>query len=162
MDQSGSRVSFITGANAGIGRELARQQAVSGQYRRIYLGCRDRSRADAARSELMATTGKAIFEVVLIDVANLASVRAAIASLAEPIDDLVMNAGGSGGKTPLAMTRDGVTEIFASNGLGHAALLGGLIKAGKLACAAVRGQRSRAGRAQVRDEAAGPDDGLGG
>ena len=137
MDNSGDRVSFITGANAGIGKELARQQALSGQYRKIYLGCRDRSKAKAAQSELKAATGKSIFEIAIIDVANLASVRAAITSLKEPVDDLVMNAGGAGGKTPLALSQDGVTEIFASNVLGHVALAEGLIKAGKLRRAAV-------------------------
>ena len=34
-----------------------------------------------------------------------------------------MNAGGTGGSTPLALTADGVTEVFASNVLGHAALV---------------------------------------
>lgn len=137
VDSSGGRVSFITGANAGIGKELARQQAMSGQYRKIYLGCRDRNRAAKALSELKSGTGKAIFEIAIVDVANLASVKAAITSLKEPVDDLVMNAGGAGGKTPLALTKDGVTEIFASNVLGHVALLEGLIAAGKLRRAAV-------------------------
>jgi len=72
-----------------------------------------------------------------MDVSDPASVRAALSSLNEPIDDLVMNAGGSGGKTPLALTKDGVTEIFASNVLGHVVLLDGLIAADKLGRAAV-------------------------
>ena len=137
MDSLDGRVSFITGANAGIGKELARQQAMSGQYCKVYLGCRDQAKADAARSELESATGKTIFEVAILDVANLASVRAAISALKEPIDDLVMNAGGAGGKTPLALTTDGVTEIFASNVLGHVALVEGMINAGKLRRAAV-------------------------
>ena len=72
-----------------------------------------------------------------MDVADLASVRAAVSSLAEPVDDLVMNAGGAGGKTPLAMTEDGVTTIFATNVLGHVALLDGLVAADKLKESAV-------------------------
>ncbi len=137
MDRSGGKVALITGANAGIGKDLARQLALSGQYGKIYLGCRDASKAAAARSELEAVTGKAIFDVIIVDVSDLASVRAALTSLEEPVDDLVMNAGGAGGKTPLALTRDGVTEIFAANVLGHVALLEGLIAAGKLRRAAV-------------------------
>ncbi len=137
MDDPGRKVAMVTGANAGIGKDVARQLSLSGRYRKIYLACRDQTKAHAAQAELQDATGKAIFEVVVVDVADLASVRAAVASLEEPVDDLVMNAGGSGGKAPLSLTKDGVTEIFASNVLGHVALLEGLIDAGKLTRAAV-------------------------
>lgn len=131
------RVALVTGANAGIGKEVARQLANTGRYRRIYLACRNRARADTAQAQLQAATNQATFEVMMLDVSDLASVAAAVASLAEPVDDLVMNAGGTGGKTPLALTKGGVTNIFASNLLGHVALLDGLLQAGKLRRAAV-------------------------
>lgn len=131
------RTALITGANAGIGKELARQLAESERYERIHLACRDRSKAEAAQADLEAKTGKDVFEIVLVDVADLASVDDALAALPEPIDDLVMNAGGSGGRTPLALTRDGVTAIFAANVLGHVALLDGLLANGRLRRAAV-------------------------
>ena len=134
---SQARSALITGANAGIGKEVARQLAVTGRYRRIHLACRDRDRAGAARAELEAVTGKCIFDVLVLDVSDLASVAAVLAALREPIDDLVMNAGGAGGKKPLALTGNGVTVIFASNVLGHVALLDGLLKAGLLKHAAV-------------------------
>ena len=137
MDRPASRVAMITGANVGIGKEVARQLALSGQYGKIILACRHRSKADLAKKELQTATGKAIFAVSVMDVSDPASVRTALAALDAPIDDLVMNAGGSGGKTPLALTKDGVTEIFASNVLGHVILLEGLIEAGKLKRAAV-------------------------
>ena len=137
MGRSGSKVALITGANAGIGKELARQLAESGDYQKIYLACRNRAKAAAAEAELKAVTGKEIFETIVVDVSDLASVQGALASLKEPVDDLVMNAGGAGGKTPLALTKGGVTEIFADNVLGHVALLEGLIDAGKLRHAAV-------------------------
>ncbi len=137
MDRPASRVAMITGANVGIGKEVARQLALSGQYGKIILACRNRLKADLAKKELQTATGEAIFAVTVMDVSDPASVRAALAALDAPIDDLVMNAGGSGGKTPLALTKDGVTEIFASNVLGHVILLDGLIEAGKLKRAAV-------------------------
>ena len=137
MDRLASRVAMITGANVGIGKEVAKQLALSGQYGKIILACRNRSKADLAKKQLQIATGKTIFSVTVIDVSDPASVRTALAALDAPIDDLVMNAGGSGGKTPLALTKDGVTEIFASNVLGHVILLDGLIAAGKLKRAAV-------------------------
>ena len=137
MDRTASRVAMITGANVGIGKEVARQLALSGQYGKIILACRNRSKADLAKKELQTATGKEIFAITVMDVSDPASVRTALAALEAPIDDLVMNAGGSGGKTPLALTKDGVTEIFASNVLGHVILLDGLIEAGKLKRAAV-------------------------
>jgi len=137
MERVDGKVALITGANGGIGKEVARQLALSGAYRTIYLACRNRSKATVAKKDLETATGTAIFEIVIMDVSDPASVQAALSSVHEPIDDLVMNAGGSGGKTPLAVTKDGVTEIFASNVLGHVVLLDGLIKADKLGRAAV-------------------------
>ncbi len=128
---------MITGANTGIGKEVARQLAVTGRYWRIYLACRNRAKADAAQAELRAATGVAVFEILQLDVSDLGSVASALAALEAPIDDLVMNAGGSGGKTPLAVGRAGVTDIFASNVLGHVALLDGLLNAGRLRRAVV-------------------------
>ncbi len=137
MERVDGKVALITGANGGIGKDVARQLALSGAYRKIYLACRNRSKATVAKKDLETATGQAIFEIVIMDVSDPASVRAALSSLNETIDDLVMNAGGSGGKTPLALTKDGVTEIFASNVLGHVVLLDGLIKDDKLGRAAV-------------------------
>jgi hypothetical protein len=62
----------------------------------------------------------------------LASVRTAVSQLHTPIDAVVLNAGGTGGARPLDLTADGVTQIFASNVLGHAALLDALLSAGLL------------------------------
>ena len=123
---------LITGANSGIGKEVARQLALSAGVTRVYLACRNEARARAAQHDLEQKTGRSCFTVLTMDVSNLGSVRHAVAALTEPVDALVMNAGGAGGKLPLALIPAGATEIFASNVLGHAALLQGLIAAGKL------------------------------
>lgn len=123
---------LITGANGGIGKEAARQLALLASTEKIYLGCRNEEKAIAAQKDLEASTGRNIFEILLIDVSNLDSVRKAVDSLTEPVDALIMNAGGMGGKSPEKLTADGVTLMFATNVLGHAVLLDELLKANKL------------------------------
>jgi len=137
MDSLKIRSVLITGANAGLGKEVARQLALREGVEKIYLACRNESKAQAAKQQLEQRTGKRIFEIIVVEVSDLDSVRSAVTGLREPIDALVMNAGGSGGKTPLRLTKDGVTEIFATNVLGHVALFEGLVKAGLLERTAV-------------------------
>jgi NAD(P)-dependent dehydrogenase (short-subunit alcohol dehydrogenase family) len=128
---------LITGANTGLGKELARQLALRGDFSKIYLACRNPAKAQAAQSDLTRVTGKSIFDVAIIDLTDLASVRAAIPTLDRPLDALVMNAGGTGGPHPMALTADGVTEIFAANILGHVVLLEELLDQGALIDVAV-------------------------
>jgi NAD(P)-dependent dehydrogenase (short-subunit alcohol dehydrogenase family) len=130
-------IAMVTGANAGIGKDVARQLALSGRRRKIILACRNPEKANAAKAELEASTGRAIFEIVTVDVSDPKSVQRALGSLKAPLDDLVMNAGGAGGRTPLALTSAGVTQIFATNVLGHVQLLEGLVASGMLKHAAV-------------------------
>ena len=137
MNQQEIRSVLITGANAGIGKEVARQMALRSGMERVYLACRNEVKARAAKQELERKTGKSIFKIILMDVSDVSNVRSALPSLEGPIDALVMNAGGSGGKTPLALTKDGVTQIFATNVLGHVALMEGLIASGQLTTTAV-------------------------
>ena len=71
---------LITGANAGIGKEVARQLALRPETGRIYLACRNKDRAITAKAELEAATDRHIFDIVLLDVADMASVEAAVGS----------------------------------------------------------------------------------
>jgi NAD(P)-dependent dehydrogenase (short-subunit alcohol dehydrogenase family) len=132
-----SPTALITGANSGIGKEVARQLADLGSFDSIYLACRNQEKAAAARAELERATGTSIFATVPLDTSDLGSVHAAIGLIDTPLRAVVMNAGGTGGSTPLAITADGVTEVFAANVLGHAALLEQLIAAGALTGSAV-------------------------
>lgn len=123
---------MITGANGGIGKDTARQLAMLKTTEKIYLACRNENKAIAAKKDLEKLTNRNIFEIVIMDVSNVESVRSAVTSLKEPIDALIMNAGGMGGKTPEKLTSDGVTQIFATNVLGHTVLLDELLEAKKL------------------------------
>ena len=115
---------------------MARQLAARPEIARIYLACRNRDRAKAAQAELEAATGRKIFDTVLMDVADQSSVRAGLASFDGSIDALVMNAGVIGPET-LGLTADGITTVFATNVLGHAVLLEGLLADGRLGEVAV-------------------------
>lgn len=119
---------LITGANAGLGFEAARQLAQQSNIEKVYLGCRNLQKAQQARKQLVDATGRDIFEIVIVDVSNSASVQQTVATLKAPIDAVILNAGGTGGRTPNQLTQDGVTTIFASNVFGHALLVEELIK----------------------------------
>src|SRR3954454_13469465 len=115
MSTAQEKTVLITGANAGIGKEVARQLASRPEMARIYLACRNQDRATTAKAELEAATGRTIFDIILMDVADLGSVRAGLAAINGSLDALFMNAGGMGGKTPMDLTADGATYLFASN-----------------------------------------------
>ncbi len=123
MSTTTGKTALVTGANAGLGKDIARQLALRPEIANIYLACRNRDKAIVARTELEAQTGRRIFDIVVMDVSDPDSVRAGLAGIDGSIDAVVMNAGGMGGKTPMALTADGVTYMFAQNLLGHVVLL---------------------------------------
>src|SRR5690242_16020038 len=136
MNALKEKTALITGANVGIGKEVARQLALRPEFGRIYLACRNAERASAAKADLEAETGRNIFDIVLMDVADLGSVRAGLAGIDGSIDALVMNAGVIAPQT-LGLTADGVTTVFATNVLGHVVLLERLLADGRLGEVAV-------------------------
>lgn len=123
---------LITGANSGLGKESARQLAMINETEKIYLACRNLTRAEEAKQSLEKSTGRSIFEILIMDVSDPDSVRSVVAGMEKPVDALIMNAGGMGGKNPLNKTSTGVTALFAHNVLGHVVLMDELIKANKL------------------------------
>lgn len=119
----------ITGANSGIGFEAAK--LLAGQGGHVIMLCRDEKKAEAAAGKIrVAATGSGTAEIVLMDLANLASVRDAAEELtltAPKIDALVNNAGAMAPPERL-VTADGFELQFGINHLGHF-LLNGLLAA---------------------------------
>ncbi len=130
------KTALITGANAGLGKEVARQLASGPDFKRIILACRNNDRATAAKAELEAETGRRMFDILLMDVADLESVHAGLAALDGSVDALLMNAGVIGPHS-MGLTADGVTTVFATNVLGHVVLLEGLVAGDRLGEVAV-------------------------
>ena len=123
---------LITGANAGVGKEAARQLALKKETEKIYLACRNPKKAATAKADLEKSTNKKIFEILIMDVSNVESVRTAVSKLKEPIDALIMNAGGLVGKTPERLTYSGMNELSSVNVIGHVVLVDELLKNDKL------------------------------
>ncbi|MCO4746440.1 MAG: SDR family NAD(P)-dependent oxidoreductase [Proteobacteria bacterium] len=122
---------LITGANAGLGKECARQLALLPATTKVILACRNPQRAKAAQAWLRESTGRSIFDILILDLTDLDSVRRAAAE-APVVDALVLNAGGLGGSGGGEQTADGVTWQFAVNVLGHAGLAEAMLEAGKV------------------------------
>ncbi|WP_244928167.1 oxidoreductase [Nocardioides sp. W7] len=102
----------VTGASSGIGLEIARALAARGA--RVTLAVRD-----VAKGERVAAQLSGDVEVRLLDVSDLASVRAFAEATGE-IDVLVNNAGVLG--VPYSRSVDGFELHLATNHLGHFAL----------------------------------------
>ncbi len=123
---------LITGANIGLGKETARQLALRKETKRVILFCRNQAKAEAARKELEDKTGQQVFEIIIGDVSDADSVRKAVEKIKEPIDAVILNAGGMVGKTAAKITPSGMNDLAATNILGHVILVDELIKREKL------------------------------
>ena len=123
---------LITGANIGLGKETARQLALKRETKKIILFCRNQAKADEAKRELEERTNRSIFEILIGDVSEANSVRRAVDRIKEPIDAVILNAGGMVGTTAAKLTPSGMNDLAATNILGHVILVDELIKQDKL------------------------------
>lgn len=118
-DQSG-KTFIVTGANAGVGFEVARVLAV--RRARVLLGCRDQAKGEEAiaRIRKVAPTGDLAW--LPLDLSDLESVRTAVEIVGkEPrLDGLINNAGVM--NPPLMRTKQGFELQFGVNHLGVFAL----------------------------------------
>lgn len=123
-DQTG-KTFFVTGANTGLGFETALVLAARGA--RVLLGCRNRSKAENARTRIVTVHPDAQVEIVDLDLGDLSSVEAAAAQVKREarLDGLINNAGIM--MPPRALTTDGFESQFGVNHLGPFALTGRLL-----------------------------------
>jgi len=119
-DQRG-RTALVTGANAGLGFEIAAALAASGAT--VVLGCRNQAKAEVAAAALGRRAPGATVDIVPLDLASLDSVRAAAAAVRAGHPRLHLLANNAGVMaTDAARTADGFELQFGVNHLGHFAL----------------------------------------
>jgi NAD(P)-dependent dehydrogenase (short-subunit alcohol dehydrogenase family) len=116
---AGKRI-LVTGVSAGLGVETARALAAHGAH--VVGAARDRVKAERATAQVRkdAAAGGGAFEIVELDLANLASVRACADRLnaeGAKLDLVIANAGVMA--TPFGHTADGFETQFGTNHLGH-------------------------------------------
>jgi len=119
------KTAVVTGANSGIGYEMALELARKGAH--VVLACRSEERglqAQTSIQQVLATTPDAgTVELMLVDMGSLASVRNFCEDFKKKHErlDLLINNAGIGGGT-YTETVDGYESVFATNYLGHFAL----------------------------------------
>ena len=128
-DLTGRRA-VVTGATSGLGEVTAVELARHGAH--VVLTARDADRGEQAAARVRAAAPGASVQVGALDLADLSSVRAFAADVAddvagEPLDLLVNNAGVMA--VPARRTVDGFELQMATNHLGPFALTGLLLPA---------------------------------
>ena len=121
------RVAVVTGANSGLGLATSRALLKAGAH--VVMTMRSAEKAKATHDALVADLGAVAAETLLLDLADLESVR----SFAEEfrarhsrLDLLINNAGIM--MTDAQLTIDGFESQLGTNHLGHFALTGHLLE----------------------------------
>lgn len=123
MVDTNDRIALVTGANKGIGLEIARQLAETGAS--VLLGARDAGRGNAAVEELASQGLKVSF--VQLDICDAASAATAAARIEDEygrLDILVNNAGivVRGDGAPSVVSLDIVRQSLETNFIGAIAV----------------------------------------
>lgn len=119
VDLGGKRI-LVTGASAGLGVETTRALVARGAH--VVGAARDLAKAERATADVRAAAEAdgGSFELIELDLASLASVRAAADRLVadgRPFDIVIANAGVMA--PPFGHTDDGFETQFGTNHLGH-------------------------------------------
>jgi NAD(P)-dependent dehydrogenase (short-subunit alcohol dehydrogenase family) len=123
MENKSKKIALVTGANKGLGFEVARQLAASGSI--VLLGARNQTLGEEAAAKLKREGGDVRHLAVdLDDSATIAAAAQAIARDFGHLDILVNNAGmaAQGDGLPSSVSLDAVERAFRVNFLGSVAV----------------------------------------
>ena len=122
------RVAVVTGANGGLGLEIAK--ALAGAGAAVVMAARDQGRATVALERIRAAHPGAALELVPLDLASLDSIAAAAAAIGERHERIDLHVNNAGVMAlPERRTEDGFEMQFGVNHLGHWALTARLLPA---------------------------------
>jgi len=126
MSSQRGKTFFVTGANTGIGFEVAK--ALAGEEARVLIGCRSQEKAEQAIERIIAQFPYANVKFVELNLSSLESIKSAAERVQqeERLDVLVNNAGIM--VPPYELTEDGFESQFGVNHLGPFALTSLLLK----------------------------------
>ena len=115
-DSLNGRVAMVTGANSGMGREIA--LGLAGMGTTLVMVSRDRGRGEAARADVQAKTGNRNVELVVADLSSQQSVRQLVREFEARHDRLHVLINNAGVSLPKRVeTADGLEAVFATNHL---------------------------------------------
>jgi NAD(P)-dependent dehydrogenase (short-subunit alcohol dehydrogenase family) len=120
------KIAIVTGANSGIGYEMAR--ALARKAATVILACRNKPKGESAVKQIDQEYPGAKAELMQLDLSDLALVRHFADEFTRHynrLDILINNAGIMA--TPFGKTTDGFELQFGTNHLGHFALTGLLL-----------------------------------
>jgi len=124
------KVIIVTGASAGIGKQIARELNIRGG--KVYMMCRDLEKANAAVRELASKYGCDPTRLIVIqgDLADFSSVRKFVNEFSKQEErlDILINNAGIGYYPRFEQTIDGHEVTFQTNYLGHFLLTHLLLK----------------------------------
>jgi NAD(P)-dependent dehydrogenase (short-subunit alcohol dehydrogenase family) len=125
VDMKG-KITLVTGATSGIGKEIARGLARMGAT--VIIGARSEERGKATQEEIAKDTGNSAVSTMIVDVASVKSMRAFAAAFLAKHDKLhvLMNNAGAW-FSDMRQSPDGYELCFATNVLGPY-LLGSLLE----------------------------------
>lgn len=112
------KVCVVTGATSGLGKATA--TALAAQGATVILGCRNRDKGEAVRREIAASTGNPSLELMVADLASLASTRQGAAEVLarHPKIDVLVNQAGLYSNTR-TVTPEGLETVFVVNHLSY-------------------------------------------
>ena len=121
------KIAIVTGSSSGIGFETTRVLADNGAE--VIIAVRNKEKGDIAVQKIATQNSKANIKVMLLDLADLKSVKQFANNFKQKystLDLLINNAGVM--MPPYGKTKDGFELQFGTNHLGHFALTGQLIE----------------------------------
>jgi NAD(P)-dependent dehydrogenase (short-subunit alcohol dehydrogenase family) len=111
------KVVIVTGANAGMGRQISLELSKAGAT--LVMVCRNRERGEAAAAEVRSLSGNQSVELIEADMSSMQSIRALADGFTRRHDRLFALVNNVGVTLPARTeTVDGIETVFATNHLG--------------------------------------------